>query len=83
MSGPQSVVVGDKGRIVVPAEVRARLNWVTGTVLVMIETPEGMLLTDRPTALRVVRERLAGHDLVNDLLAERRREAADDEAAES
>lgn len=81
MSGTQSVVVGDKGRIVVPAEVRARRNWVTGTPLVMVETPDGLLLTERASALRIIRERLAGHDLVEELIADRRAEAgAEDDA---
>ena len=83
MSGTQSVVVGDKGRIVVPADVRARHNWTAGTELVLMETPDGLLLTERATAIRLVRQRLAGHDLLGELSAERRAEAAADDAAQS
>ncbi|MFD1723099.1 AbrB/MazE/SpoVT family DNA-binding domain-containing protein [Amnibacterium endophyticum] len=72
MSGTQSVVVGDKGRIVVPAEVRAARNWTAGTVLVLVETPDGLLLTERGSALRMVRERLRGRSLVDELEGERR-----------
>lgn len=79
MSGTQAVVVGDKGRIVIPADIRARHHWTAGTELVLMETPEGMLVTDRPTAIKLVRERLAGHDLVGELLQERRAEAAADD----
>lgn len=75
MSGTQAVVLGDKGRIVVPAEVRARRQWNQGTTLVLIETPDGLLLTERRTALRLVRERLHGVDLVSELLADRRAQA--------
>ena len=81
MSGTQAVVVGEKGRIVIPAEIRARHNWTVGTEVVLMETPDGMLLTDRPTAIQLVRRRLAGHDLVGELIDERRAEAAADESA--
>jgi AbrB family looped-hinge helix DNA binding protein len=81
MSGTQAVVVGEKGRIVIPAEIRARRNWTVGTEVVLMETPDGMLLTDRPTAIRLVRSRLAGHDLVGELIDQRRAEAAADDPA--
>lgn len=73
--------MGDKGRIVVPADVRARHNWTAGTPLVMVETPHGVLLTDRTSAREVVRRLLAGSDLVAELLSDRRAEAARDDAA--
>lgn len=79
MGGTQSAVVGDKGRIVIPAEIRTRHNWTTGTEVLLMETPDGMLITDRPTALQLVRRRLAGHDLVGELIEERRAEAARDD----
>jgi AbrB family looped-hinge helix DNA binding protein len=79
MGGTQAVVVGDKGRIVIPAEIRARHSWTAGTEVVLMETPDGMLITDRPTAIRLVRRRLAGHDLVGELIDERRAEAAGDD----
>jgi len=73
--------VGDKGRIVIPADIRARHNWTAGTEVVLMETPDGMLITDRPTAISLVRRRLAGHDLVGELIDERRAEAAADDPA--
>lgn len=73
-------MVGDKGRIVVPADVRARRGWTAGTQLVLLETPEGLLLTDKRAALALVRRRLAGHDLVGELVAERRADAAAEDA---
>ncbi|WP_375400457.1 AbrB/MazE/SpoVT family DNA-binding domain-containing protein [uncultured Amnibacterium sp.] len=78
MSGSSSVVLGDKGRIVVPSEVRERRHWKQGTTLILVETPDGLLLTERDTALKVIREKLAGRPLVDELLAERRAAVAAD-----
>ncbi len=75
MDGTYSVVVGDRGRVVVPAEVRARRGLVEGTQLMLLETPDGLLLLTREQLLDRVRADLAGLDLVGELLAERRRAA--------
>lgn len=72
------MVLGDKGRIVVPAAVRERQHWTHGTTLILVETPDGLLLTDRDRALRIVREKLADRPLVDELLADRRAAAAAD-----
>lgn len=58
-----------------PAEVRARRGLVEGTQLMLLETPEGLLLLTREQLLDRVRADLAGLDLVGELLAERRRAA--------
>lgn len=76
MSDTLAVQVGDKGRVVIPAELRARHQWGTGATLVAIDTELGVLLAGRDTVERMVRERLAGHDLVAELLADRRDAAA-------
>ncbi len=81
MSGTYTVVVGDRGRIVVPAEVRERAGLVEGTTLVLLETPAGIVLMTRSQLRDRVREELAGLDLVGSLLAERRAAAADEDAA--
>ncbi|WP_375406167.1 AbrB/MazE/SpoVT family DNA-binding domain-containing protein [uncultured Amnibacterium sp.] len=78
VSGSSRVVLGDKGRIVVPAAVRERRHWTPGTTLILVEAPNGLLLTDRDTALQMVREKLADRPLVDELLADRRAEAAAD-----
>ena len=75
MDGTYSVVVGDRGRVVMPAEVRARRGLVEGTQLMLVETPDGLLLLTREQILERVRADLAGFDLVGELLAERRRAA--------
>ncbi len=79
MSGTYSVVMGDRGRLVVPAELRERLNLTPGTPLVLFETSSGVVLTTREQLKALVRERLADRDLVAELLADRRREAAADD----
>ncbi len=81
MSGTYSVVVGDRGRIVVPAEVRERAHLVEGTALVMLDTPEGLVLLTRDQLRARVRADLSEVDLVGDLLAERRAAAAAEDTA--
>ena len=81
MSGTYSVVMGDRGRLVVPAELRERLNLIPGTPLVLFETSAGVVLTTREQLKALVRQRLADRDLVGELLAERRREAGADDRA--
>jgi AbrB family looped-hinge helix DNA binding protein len=82
MSGTHHVVVGDRGRIVVPAEVRQRAGLNEGTPLVLIETPDGLILLTREQIKARVRADLSGLELVEELLAERRAQAdAEDDAA--
>ena len=76
MSGTYGVVVGDRGRIVVPAEVRQRAGLSEGTPLVLLDTPDGMVLLTREQLRGRVRQELSGLDLVSELLAERRSAAA-------
>jgi AbrB family looped-hinge helix DNA binding protein len=76
MSGTYTVVVGDRGRLVVPAEVRERAGLVEGTSLVLLETPSGIVMMTRGQLRDRVRNELAGLDLVGELLAERRATAA-------
>lgn len=76
MSDTLAVQVGNKGRIVVPASLRARHDWVEGSTLVALDTELGVLLADQATVERLVRAQLAGHDLLEDLISDRRRDAA-------
>jgi AbrB family looped-hinge helix DNA binding protein len=73
--------MGERGRLVVPAEVRERAGLDTGSSLVLLETPGGIVLMTREQLRQRVRDDLAGLDLVGDLLEDRRREAAADDAA--
>lgn len=81
VSGTHTVVVGDRGRIVVPAEVRDRVGLTTGTPLVLLESPSGLVLMTVEQLRRRVREDLVGLDLVAELVAERRAAAASEDAA--
>jgi AbrB family looped-hinge helix DNA binding protein len=81
MSGTHHVVVGDRGRIVVPADVRERAGLTPGTPLVLIETPDGLILLTREQLKSRVRAELADLDLVTELLAERRVQADAEDAA--
>jgi AbrB family looped-hinge helix DNA binding protein len=72
MSGTYTVVVGNKGRLVVPAEIRERVGLDEGTVLVMFDTPSGMVLVTQEQLRDQVRADLAGSDLASELLMERR-----------
>ncbi len=79
MSGTYSIVVGNRGRIVVPAEVRERAGLTEGTTLVLLDTPDGLVLLTREQLRARVRDQLEGLDLVGDLLADRRRSAAQED----
>jgi len=81
MSGTHTVTVGDRGRIVVPADVRARAGLAEGTPLILLETPTGLVLLTREQLQARVRDELDGLDLVADLLADRRRAAQREDAA--
>ncbi|MCL4413948.1 MAG: AbrB/MazE/SpoVT family DNA-binding domain-containing protein [Actinobacteria bacterium] len=73
--------MGDRGRLVIPAEVRARAGLGEGTPLVLFETSAGLVLVTRAQLRDRVRADLAGLDLVGELLAERRSEAAAEDVA--
>jgi len=51
----------------------------TGTALVLIETDLGVVLATRQQLKKLVRSQLRGLDLVNELLEDRRRQAAADD----
>jgi len=76
MSGTYTVVMGDRGRLVVPAELRERLHLEAGSTLILLDTPGGLILATREQLMKLVREDLQGLDLVGELIAERRRQAA-------
>jgi bifunctional DNA-binding transcriptional regulator/antitoxin component of YhaV-PrlF toxin-antitoxin module len=73
--------MGDRGRLVVPAELRDRSGLVEGTVLTLLETAGGLVLLTRAQLRQRVRAELADLDLVGELIAERRAEAASEDNA--
>ncbi len=68
--------MGERGRIVVPAELRERAGLAEGTPLTLVETASGLVLLTQEQLRERVRTELSGLDLVRELLAERRQEAA-------
>lgn len=74
-------MMGDRGRLVVPAELRERMHLRAGSPLILLETPHGIVLATRDQVKDLVRRDLAGIDLVDELLADRRRDAAADDVA--
>lgn len=43
MSGTSNVTMGDRGRLVVPADVRKRRGLTEGTPLVLVDTDDGIV----------------------------------------
>ncbi len=74
-------MMGDRGRIVVPADVRERAGLAEGTPMVLVESDDGLVLLTREQLRARVRQNLAGLDLVGDLLTERRLDAAREDAS--
>lgn len=66
-----------------PADVRERFGWSEGTTLIAVEgrgPRGGLLILSQDDALAAIRSQLAGHDVVEDLLAERRKASAAEDA---
>jgi AbrB family looped-hinge helix DNA binding protein len=80
MSGTYQVTMGDRGRLVIPAELRERAGLAEGVPLILLEAPHGLVLFTRSQLQELVRADLAGLDLVGELLAERRAESAAEDA---
>ncbi|MBX7159050.1 MAG: AbrB/MazE/SpoVT family DNA-binding domain-containing protein [Acidimicrobiia bacterium] len=81
MDGMYTVMMGDRGRLVVPAELRERAGLAEGVPLVLIETERGVVMLTRQQLKELVRADLSGFDLVGELVADRRRDAAVDDAS--
>jgi len=81
MSGTYTILMGDRGRIVVPSEVRHRAGLAEGTPMVLVDSEDGLVLLTRDQLKERVRQNLAGLDLVAELLSGRRDAAAREDAA--
>ena len=79
MSGTYTVTMGDRGRFVVPAELRDHAGLAEGAPISLIETPQGILMLNRAQLKALVRQDLAGPNLVAELLADRRRAGKHDD----
>lgn len=74
------LALGDRGRLVIPQEVRVGHGWEQGTDLIAIDSEAGVVLMSVEQGLEWLRSRLDGRDLVAELLAERRDEVARQES---
>lgn len=73
--------MGDRGRLVVPVELREQLHLQPGSSLILVDTPQGVIMATRDQVKELVRSNLQGLNLVEELLADRRRRAAAEDAA--
>ena len=81
MNTTHAVKLGDRGRLVIPAELRTHQSWHQGTPLVIVETEAGVIMASRDQMKSLVRRQLTGESLVAELVAERRVSAsAEDDA---
>ena len=80
MGGTYQVVMGDRGRLVIPAELRTRMGMTEGTPLVLVEASGAVVVLDRDRLKSLVRAEVGDADLVDSLLADRRRQADDEDA---
>lgn len=78
MSGTHALTMGDRGRLVIPAEVRSDLNWQQGTKLILIESPSGATLMSIDHARALLKEQIGDRDLIAELIAERHAQAQAD-----
>jgi AbrB family looped-hinge helix DNA binding protein len=76
MSGTFTAVMGDRGRLVVPAELRAEAGLGPGSPLLLLATANGIVVLTRQQARQRLRAQLDGPSLVEELIDERRRAAA-------
>ncbi len=73
--------MGDRGRLVIPAQVREHAGLSAGVPLILLETTSGLVVMTREQARALARSQLAGTDLVAALLTERREAATHEDAA--
>ncbi len=74
-------MMGDRGRLVIPAELREQLGLTEGTVVVFVETDDGVTLMSRDRLQELVWSQYSGGpSIVDELIAERRQAARDEDA---
>jgi AbrB family looped-hinge helix DNA binding protein len=78
MSDTFKLQVGEKGRVVIPSEIRSRHNWEQGTELLLLNTDRGVTITTADDVLDALTGSLKGTGTVAEFLAERRKAAGDE-----
>jgi AbrB family looped-hinge helix DNA binding protein len=74
MSGTFSVVMGDRGRLVIPSEVRGPRGLSSGQPLLLLDADDGLLILTREQAKSRFRASLSTNRLADELIADRRDE---------
>lgn len=59
-SGTYKVVVGNRGRLVVPAEFRERCHLDEGTIMILVEADNGLISMDQEQLKACVRADMNG-----------------------
>ena len=72
MNTTQTLTVGDRGRIVLPADMRAELQIEQGDPLHFVRLETGYLMLSQEQALAFLRQRHHGEHLVDELITDRR-----------
>lgn len=79
MSTIQTVRIGDRGRFVLPRQLRDEQGWAENDVLHLVNTEHGVVILSRDQMRAIIKTELDGPSLVDELLAQRseaaRREA--------
>lgn len=75
MSDTRQVIVGEKGRLVIPASIREQFGWETGTELLIVQTDWGIELCTRDALINRLRGSMKGSLSVDEFIAEKRAEA--------
>jgi len=71
MSGTHFFTIGDRGRVVLPIELRQSRNWPDRTVMFAIETDHGVQLMSRDELRKQLAQEMRGASLADQLIAER------------
>jgi AbrB family looped-hinge helix DNA binding protein len=84
MSDTDAVMVGPKGRVVIPVDIRRRLGIEEGSELVALVEGDGVLLLPRAAVKRRLRTMFAGVEtsMAAELLRDRRAAAAAENRAD-
>ncbi|HTE66214.1 MAG TPA: AbrB/MazE/SpoVT family DNA-binding domain-containing protein [Candidatus Binatia bacterium] len=80
MSDTSRLMVGPKGRVVIPVEIRRKLGLEEGSQLVALVEGEGVLLLPQDAVKRRLRQMFAGvrTSMTDELIRDRRAAAAEE-----
>lgn len=80
MSGTYTVRMGDRGRLVIPSQLRRDAGLAMGVPLILIDTGGGLVVMTRDQLKARVQADLEGLELVGELLDDREKASVDEDA---